>query len=180
MNGVRDFPLAPLGKAARVTVVAIGALPLLAVAVGAAFGTGPGQDWTGFVAVLLCVVAIVVMLSVLMARRKLGFDGERLVIKGALYTRRVPLERLDLDAARIVDLAEHTALKPLLRMNGMSVPGFHVGHYRLRDHSRAFCLLTATDRVLVLPERDGLIYLLSPERPQALLDDLRRQVIPAG
>jgi len=57
----------------------------------------------------------------------------------------------------------------------MSMPGFHAGHFRLRgDFGKAFCLLTQRDRVLWLPLRDGKQqFLLSLERPQALLDALR-------
>ena len=84
---------------------------------------------------------------------------------------------------RIIDLAldEHTELKPLLQLFGFSPPGFNVGHYLLRNRSRAFCLLTSRQRVLYLPLRNGKpALLLSPEHPQALLDALRSSASNAG
>ena len=80
--------------------------------------------------------------------------------------------------ARIVDLAEHTGYRPMLGLNRFGLPTYRAGHYLLRNRKRAFCLLTATDRVLVLPQRDGRVLLLSPERPRELLDRLRELASP--
>ena len=93
----------------------------------------------------------------------------------ALYRKRVPVADLDLERARVVNLDERTELRPWLKSNGMSMPGFQAGHFRLRgDFGKAFCLLTQRERVLSLPLRDGKAQLLlSLEQPQALLGALR-------
>jgi hypothetical protein len=98
-------------------------------------------------------------------------------VRATLYRKRVPAAALDLGRARVVDLAERTELRPWLKSNGMSVPGFHAGHFRLRgDFGKAFCLLTQRQRVLWLPLREGKEqFLLSLEKPQALLDALKAQ-----
>ena len=58
-------------------------------------------------------------------------------------------------------------LRPRLRTNGMSVPGYHVGRFRLRNGSQAFATLTAMDReVVYVPLRDGTAVLLSVEDPK--------------
>ncbi|KQY51846.1 PH domain-containing protein [Lysobacter sp. Root494] len=101
-------------------------------------------------------------------------DGE-LVVQAGLNSHRVPLDALDLEHARIVDLAERTELRPMLKTFGTSLPGYRSGHFRLRDLSRAFVLLTGARRVLVLPERSGRRLLLGVEKPQALLDALLAQ-----
>jgi D-alanyl-D-alanine carboxypeptidase len=46
--------------------------------------------------------------------------------------------------------------------------------FRLRDKRRASVLLTDLQRVLVLPRRDGSVLMLSLQRPEALLQALRR------
>ncbi len=81
---------------------------------------------------------------------------------------------MDLANARIVDLAEHTELRPAFKTNGFGMPGFSAGHFRLRGLRKAFCLLTDRSRTLVLPLRDGTLLLLSPEKPQVLLQQLRQ------
>ena len=83
------------------------------------------------------------------------------------------MDELSLKDARVIDLAEHIESKPTVKLNGYGSIGFKAGYYLLRNRSRAFCLLTGFERVLVLPQRDGKCILLSPEQPQALLDALR-------
>ena len=53
------------------------------------------------------------------------------------------------------------------------MPGYQAGHFRLRDRSRAFLLVTDRAKALLLPERGGRTLLLSAERPQTLLEALR-------
>lgn len=109
-----------------------------------------------------------------MAHRDISIKGDRLEVSGALLlARKVAVDDLALDRARILDLDEHIELKPMLPLGAFSLPGLKVGHYLLRNRTRAFCLLTSRQRVLVLPLRDGKPpFLLSPEHPQALLDAL--------
>ena len=96
-----------------------------------------------------------------------------LVVAATFYTRKTAVTALDLAQARIASLDEHTEFRPGMKTNGYALPGFQAGHFRLRNRAKAFCLLTTQQRVLILPQRDGAFLLLSPERPQALLDALR-------
>lgn len=107
-------------------------------------------------------------------RRRVRLEDGVLSVVAGFNSRRVGVGEIDLDQARIVDLAEHKQLKPGLKTMGSSLPGYDTGHFRLRDRSKAFLLLTDRSRVLVLPEKNGRKLLLSLERPQALLDALRR------
>lgn len=124
-----------------------------------------------------CVIVPVVLAFLLLAmrRRSVALRDGVLDVRATLYRKRVAVTELDLERARVVNLAERTELRPWLKSNGMSMPGFHAGHFRLRgDFGKAFCLLTQRERVLWLPLRDGKQqFLLSLERPQALLDALR-------
>jgi len=145
------------------------ALGLLAAAIGLAFAAqrDPGVWFT--VPILLLAVAVI---AVVMRRRSVRLAGGELKVAAGMHNRRVAVAELDLAAARIVDLREHTALRPLFKSFGTSLPGYHAGHFRLRDRGRAFVLVTDPARVLVLPERSGRRLLLSLRQPQALLDAL--------
>lgn len=129
----------------------------------------------GALPALLVVLLVLAILLLAMKRRAVELRDGILDIRAAMYRKRVATAELDLQRARIVDLEERTELRPLLKTNGMSLPGFHAGHFRLRDKfGRAFCLLTDRRRVLWLPLRDGKNQLLlSLQQPQALLDALR-------
>ena len=90
----------------------------------------------------------------------MSFDGHELVLAATFYTRRIPIGPLDLDQARIINLAELTESKPALETTGFNLPGFLAGHCRLRNRAKAFCLLTDRERVLLLPQSDGTLVLL--------------------
>ena len=126
----------------------------------------------GFLVLFLLVLGTA--LTWVHGRRRIGLQGRELRITATLYRKRVPVDALDLANARIIDLAEHTDLRPMLKTSGFSMPGFAAGHFRLRDLRKAFCLLTDRSRTLVLPLRDGTLLLLSPEKPQDLLQQLQK------
>lgn len=165
----QDFPLLPLRAISWGVLVAI----VAAIVVGVQFLPRHQATPVPFWLPALLVLSLCVPLLAL-RRRRIRLDGRELCVAATFYTRRIAVDALDLDRTRVVDLAEHTELKPVLKTNGFNLPGFQAGHYRLRNRGKAFCLLTGRERVLVLAQRDGRFILLSPEKPQALLDALRR------
>lgn len=125
---------------------------------------------------LLVLVALLLAFALLaraLRRRRVFLQDDALVVHAGPHSCRVPLAALDLAQARIVDLAEHTELKPTLRIFGASLPGYQAGHFRLRDRGRAFVLLTGSRHVVVVPERSGRRLLLDVAKPQALLAALQ-------
>lgn len=112
------------------------------------------------------------VLALLLRRRRVTLDAGMLTIAAGVNTRRIAVADIDLASARIVDLRERSEWKPLVKVFGTRLPGLGMGHFRLRDRSPAFVLLTDRARVLVLPEKSGKKLLLSLQQPQALLDAL--------
>lgn len=112
-------------------------------------------------------------------RRRVELGSGVLTVDAAVHIARVPVADLDVATARIIDLTGHATLRPGMKTFGAAMPGFHAGHFRLRDRSRAFLMVTERTNVLVLvqPERSGRM-LLSLERPQALLDALQAMAEP--
>lgn len=173
----RSFAVVAPGKQVPVLL----ALLTLVLPLGSMTGVLAYAGWPEEAAArwtLGCVFALVLALGIglLLCARRLGIELQRgrLLVRATLYTLRVEPRSLDLDAARIVSLARHPELKPRLKSNGFALPGLYAGHFRGWPLSqRFFCLLTGHDNVLVLPEHGGRMLLLSPQRPQALLDALR-------
>lgn len=119
------------------------------------------------------VLAVLAGLLLSMRRRTVLLRDGVLEVRAAIYRKRVAVTEIDLEHARVVDLAERTELRPAVKTNGIAMPGYQAGHFRIhRKLEKAFCLLTDRRRVLWLPLRDGGQLLLSLERPQALLDAL--------
>jgi hypothetical protein len=171
----RRLALPPLGKPPIVFAVLVGGLLPIAIAVGVMLQVSAEKISPALMLVLQAAVAATSLTIVLpMWRREAAFDGKHLRVKATFYTRQSALSEFDLAAARVVDLREHTELKPALKTNGFAVPGLQAGHFRLRDKRKAFCLLTDPARVLCLPHADGRVWMLSLTHPQAVLDILRR------
>ena len=176
-----DFGVTPPGKAAWVTLVALG-IVIPAVLIGAIMAFDPAELRKLAEAAPILIISLLLLpaLGALMWRRSVRLDDGVLVIKAAFYTQRIPASDIEVAAARVLDLDEHTEYRPV-KANGYALPGFFAGHFRnaRQIKQKFFCLLTDRRRVLVLPERSGRTLLLSLERPQALLDALRRNAAPA-
>ncbi|KRG51726.1 PH domain-containing protein [Stenotrophomonas beteli] len=136
------------------------------------FRMGGSAAWS-----LLVIAVIGTGLSVAFFRRRVTFDGALLDVRSTLYRRRVPVAQLQLDRAEVVDLGRDRRYAIRFKTNGYSMPGFHSGHFRLQGGGKGFALVTDRSRVLALPVRDGSTLLLSLERPQALLDALRKVAV---
>lgn len=168
-----SFAVTPPPAHAWMLLVALGGILPLAI-IGGLWLASDGVPTSGILPALAIIPLVLGLMLAAMARRSVQFHDGVLDVRAAMYRKRVAVAELDLQRARVIDLQEHTELRPVLKANGMSVPGFHVGHFRLRQKlGKAFCLLTDRRRVLVLPARDGTSQLLlSLEQPQALLDAL--------
>lgn len=164
----REFAIVPPDL--RLVVVASGIGLLVGVI---AIGFAAREQPMVWLAAVVMTVVVVATTAGLVRRRHVVLDGDLLIIAGGVNTARVRTADLDIAAARILDLANDAALKPRLKTFGTAMPGYRAGHFRLRNRSRAFVLLTDTTKVLALPERSGRMLLLSLERPQALLDALK-------
>lgn len=170
----KSFAVTPPPTHAWMLLVALGGILPLAV-IGLLLLSGTPMPISELGPALVILPLVLALLLVAMRRRSVQLHAGMLDVRAAIYRKRVSPAELDLPRARVVDLEEHTELRPALKTNGMSLPGFHAGHFRLREKpGKAFCLVTDRRRVLWLPARDGKSQLLlSLEQPQALLDALR-------
>ncbi|MET0581304.1 MAG: PH domain-containing protein [Pseudoxanthomonas sp.] len=151
---------------------------LLAVSTGRTHWDFAGADPI-VVGIAIIVTELVVLLAVwalldrAMRRHRLSLSPTSLEIRTSFYSRAVPLSELKLGDARVLDLDERTEFKPGLKTNGYSLPGFHSGHFRLRNGDKAFLAVAGERRALWLPTTNGAGLLLQPQQPDALLNRLR-------
>ena len=122
--------------------------------------------------VLLCG-ALWWVLARFMRRQALRVSADALEVRSSFYRCTTPLAELKLDQARVVDLDERTELKPTLKTNGFSIPGFHSGWFLLRNRRRTFVAITDGRRKLWLPGSGRHDLLIEPADPAALLARLR-------
>jgi len=122
---------------------------------------------------LILMSAVWMLLDRVMRRHRLALSNDSLEVKTSFYSRIVPLSELKLDEARVIDLEERTEFKPGVKTNGYAVPGFHSGHFRLRNREKAFVAIAGERRALWLPTIHDTGLLLQPLQSDALLDRLR-------
>ena len=176
MHHPQDFPVAPLPAHAAWWLW----LPLM-LASGAGVAATTMESDAPPLATWLTVTFILLVggvLALALRRRAIVLDNRELQVRATFYTKKLAVESIHLDKARVVSLEEHTDLAPTLKTNGFSLPGFKAGHFRLRNLGKAFCLVTDRTRVLTLPLRDGSLVLVSPARPADLLARLRELAAP--
>lgn len=133
------------------------------------FRMGGSAAWS-----LIVIAVLAVGLGAAFFRRRVALAGNVLDVCSTMYRRRVPVAQLRLDQAEVVDLQRDRRYGIRVKTNGYSMPGFYSGHFRLQGGGKGFALVTDRARVLALPVSDGSTLLLSVDRPQALLDALRK------
>src|SRR3546814_4825529 len=96
-----------------------------------------------------------------------------LAIRTTFYSRKRGGSELQLQHARVVDLDEHTELKPMLKTNGTSLPGLRSGWFRLRNRHKALVAMGSGPRVLPPTTTQDYDLLLHARTPKPLLQRLR-------
>jgi len=136
-------------------------------------GNKPLYFLYGILAFLVLVVgAVAVVLSItIRGSQSASFllSSEGLELRGDLYGRKIPADRLRGAAARLVDLRTDVALRPKSRRFGTGLPGYGSGWFSLNNGEKALVYLTDQSRVVYLPTRDGFSVLLSVADPERFL-----------
>lgn len=94
-------------------------------------------------------------------------------VRGTLYGRLVPAAALRAGEARRVDLAAEPDLTPVVRTNGIGLPGYGAGWFRLAGGARALAFVTDRARLVHVPTAAGYALLLSADDPDGLVTALR-------
>ncbi|MCC6862179.1 MAG: hypothetical protein IT158_26635 [Bryobacterales bacterium] len=107
--------------------------------------------------------------------RRVSFEvsPEELKIRGGLYGRTVQREELVMDRARPVDLQTEREYGLSWRTNGIGLPGYKAGWFKLRNGEKALVFVTDAHRVAYIPTRRNYSLLLSVASPPQFLDALK-------
>lgn len=118
--------------------------------------------------------AIAYVIDRAMRRHRVTVDADGVEVATTFYKRRLAWGELRLDEARALNLDEHADLKPRVKTNGTSIPGFKSGWFRLRNREKALVAMTVGPRVAWIPTTKGYGLLLQPRQAQALIDHLQQ------
>lgn len=181
------WQLEPPGSATHIVLLVLMVLLPIGVAAGAllhAFGGEgelrlvAGSRAATFAVVVGGIAALMVptwwFMRRVVGRHRIALRADGIDVATTFYRRSLAFAELRLDEARVVDLAERTEFKPMLKTNGTGLPGLKSGWFRLRNRGKTLVATAGGQRVLWLPTRKGYDLLLQPRSPQALLDELHR------
>lgn len=95
-------------------------------------------------------------------------DG--LTIKNALfYSRFIPKEQIIPQQIKMVNLAQDQSFAPTVRTNGIGLPGFLSGWFRLKNKEKALLFITNREKALYIPTRQNYVLLVSTTDPDHML-----------
>jgi Bacterial PH domain len=114
----------------------------------------------------------------------LSFFGSRLVtlevsdrglrVRGDMYGRLIPGAALQVGGARALDPGAEPGYAPAVRTNGVGLPNYQSGWFKLANGSTALLFMTDWSRAVLVPTTEGFGLLVSPADPQAFLAALKQ------
>jgi hypothetical protein len=123
---------------------------------------------------IIAVGALFVYFGYSARNTKFVISERGLRIKGCLYGRRVPKDSLITEDIQIVDLLHADTYRPTKRTNGVGLPGYLEGWFRLNTGEKALLFLTEKTRVVYIPTKGGYSVLLSPTQPKEFLQTIHQ------
>jgi hypothetical protein len=104
----------------------------------------------------------------------LELSDRGLRVRGDVYGRFIPKEALRIGQAKVLDLAADESHAPVARTNGIGLPTYQSGWFRLANDSSALLFVTDWSRAVLVPTTERFDLIVSPSDPQAFLAALNR------
>jgi hypothetical protein len=132
--------------------------------------------WVSVILVVLLAVLIGLFAWIVYSARNtvVEVESDSLVISGTLYGRRISLDSIRVDQARELNLVHDADYRLKWRTNGIGLPGYKAGWFRLRNGEKALAFITDAHRVVYFPTSEGYSVLLSVANPPEILELLAK------
>lgn len=104
---------------------------------------------------------------------KYSVSDEGLRIKGGVYGRFIPRDDIFVDGARIIDLNASQEYKPRFRTNGIGLPGYSEGWFKLKNGEKALLFVTNRSNVVYIPTSKGYSVMLSVEDSEGFYESIK-------
>jgi hypothetical protein len=111
-----------------------------------------------FIASIVCFIGIMYY----MKNTSIVITDEYLKIKSFLYSRTVPLDKINVNGLRQLNLYDDQEYNIKIRTNGIAVPNYYAGWMKLNNGNKAFVHITDKTNVVLIPS-DGYDILFSTD-----------------
>ena len=111
--------------------------------------------------VLILLVGLFAIIGYSSRNAKFEVSDQGLRISGGLYGQFIPREEIEGENAKIINLNTDTEYKPKLRTNGVGLPVYSEGWFKLNNNVKALLFVTDRSKVVYIPTSQDYSILLS-------------------
>ena len=123
----------------------------------------------GIVLLLLTLVGLFSYIAYSSRTIQFEISEEGLNIRGGFYQRLIPAEAIIIAESKQIDIGKESPYKPVRRTNGIGLPGYASGWFKLRNGDKALLFITNPSRVVYIATREGYSVLLSVQETERFL-----------
>jgi hypothetical protein len=173
----KEFSIVPATSATYLTIagiVLVAIVPLVPIAIIFCKKSGRVTIQMIFLFVIMTIVLVICGFFTYFGYSarwgRFVVSGEGLQIKGCLYGRAIPRDSINKERIRMVNLLTEQNCSPVARTNGVGLPGYSAGWFRLNNGEKALLFVTNKINVVYIPTGEGYSVLLSPREPTEFLE----------
>ena len=122
-------------------------------------GTGFVPVFTVGLVLVIIIPFVILSFGIMSSMRNttLTLTESELIIKAALYGRKIPLENIMIDGIKAISLDHDTDYNLAFRTNGTAMSQYKSGWFRLKNHEKALVFITDKNSVALIPTKDYLL-----------------------
>jgi hypothetical protein len=134
-----------------------------------------GPIWLAAGVGILLLGVIILLAYTAFSSRNVRFevDPSGLKISGDLYAKFIPGASILIDQISSLHLGRDANYRLKWRTNGVGMPGYSSGWFKLKNGEKALVFLTDQTRVVRIPTRDGYSVLMSVPEPDKFIQVCR-------
>jgi len=135
-----------------------------------------GQWWIIGIFGIIVLGLLVLFIGIGFSARNTKFvvTPEGLRITGTLYGRFIPKDQIQTGLARSINLSVEKDYRPSWRTNGIGMPGYGAGWFKLKNREKALLFLTDKSNVVYVPTTRGYSLLASVTDTGKFIDALKK------
>tara|TARA_B100000315_G_scaffold214356_1_gene212894 strand:- start:25 stop:474 length:450 start_codon:yes stop_codon:yes gene_type:complete len=114
----------------------------------------------------ILLIGLFVFIGYSIRNTKFEVTDQGLRIKGGIYGRFIHNEEIIGENVKIIDLNADLGYKPRIRTNGIGLPGYSEGWFKLKNKEKALLFVTDRSNVVYIPTKQDYSVLLSASDPE--------------
>jgi len=123
---------------------------------------------------LLLILGLFAFIGYSSRNVKFEVSDQGLRIKGGIYGRLIPKEDIAGESVKIVDFNTSPEYKPRIRTNGVGLPGYSEGWFKLRNNEKALLFVTDRSNVVYIPTKQNYSILLSVSNSEEFYESIKQ------